>query len=152
MYTGLVTYGARHKSLMVVHHIIFVVTILILEMLYQMKKPYTDTTKRYLEGKRIGTMTISEFNRAVKRGQKYVLLDNYVIDVESFIGEHPGGSIMLTHNLGRDIGKYLYGAYSLENSVILHKHSHFAVKVLAKLTIARIEEENQYLTVSLSYN
>ena len=38
-----------------------------------------------------------------------------VLDVSRFMDEHPGGKFSLEHNIGRDISKFFYGAYQLEN-------------------------------------
>jgi cytochrome b involved in lipid metabolism len=38
-----------------------------------------------------------------------------VLDVSRFMEEHPGGKFSLEHNIGRDISKFFYGAYQLEN-------------------------------------
>lgn len=51
----------------------------------------------------------------VLKGSKFVILDDYVIDIGPFLGYHPGGKFVLEHNIGRDITKFFYGGYSLEN-------------------------------------
>ena len=44
-----------------------------------------------------------------------MILDDLVLDVSKFMGEHPGGLFSLEHNVGRDVSKFFYGGYSLEN-------------------------------------
>ena len=44
-----------------------------------------------------------------------VILDDLVLNVEKFKCEHPGGRFLLEHSIGRDISKYFYGGYTLEN-------------------------------------
>lgn len=116
-------------------------TLLALEVIYQLKKPYTVSDQSILLNKRLGTMTMADFEKSITHGRQYVLFNNYVIDVESFIGEHPGGSAMLLHHIGRDIGKYFYGAYSLERTMPRNQHSYFAFKILSKLAIAKLDHD-----------
>jgi len=58
---------------------------------------------------------LKDFQERVKNGEKLVVLDDMVLDVSSFINNHPGGNFSLTHNIGKDISKFFYGGYSLEN-------------------------------------
>jgi cytochrome b involved in lipid metabolism len=37
-----------------------------------------------------------------------------VLDIETYMAEHPGGKFSIEHNIGRDISKFFYGGYSLE--------------------------------------
>ena len=60
-------------------------------------------------------MTLDEFYVRIKNGEKLVILDDMILDVTKFMGEHPGGLFSLEHNVGRDISKFFYGGYSLEN-------------------------------------
>jgi cytochrome b involved in lipid metabolism len=46
------------------------------------------------------SMTIAEFEAAVERGEKYVVLDEFVVNVESYIAFHPGGKFAIQHNIG----------------------------------------------------
>ena len=60
------------------------------------------------------------------------MLDDYVLDISTFLNEHPGGSFSLEHNIGRDISKFFHGAYALENidQVPPHRHSNDARSVV----------------------
>ena len=62
-------------------------------------------------------MTAREFEQAIKNGRKLCILDDLVLDMEEFIDQHPGGRFVLTHNIGRDISKFFYGGYSLEDNL-----------------------------------
>ena len=59
-----------------------------------------------------------EFEALIKKGRKLVILDDMVLDLEQFLGKHPGGNFSLTQNIGRDISKFFYGGYSLESNEI----------------------------------
>lgn len=61
------------------------------------------------------SITLEDFEALLKKGEKLVILDDLVLDVSWFMGEHPGGLFTLEHNVGRDISKFFYGGYSLEN-------------------------------------
>lgn len=61
------------------------------------------------------TITLDDFSDRLQKGEKLVTLDDLVLDVSGFMGEHPGGLFALEHNVGRDISKFFYGGYSLEN-------------------------------------
>jgi len=89
-------------------------------------------------------MTIKEFEEAVKSGKKYVVLDEYVLDLESFLPYHPGGKFVLQHNIGQDVSKFFHGGYSLEGNMgprpaSGHKHTNQARKIVNKLIIARLD-------------
>jgi hypothetical protein len=40
-------------------------------------------------------MSREEFDEAVSKGKKLVILDNLVVDVTEFISQHPGGKFVL---------------------------------------------------------
>ena len=55
--------------------------------------------------------------------------------------EHPGGTFSLSQNIGRDISKFFYGGYSLENKIKVpeHRHSNDARMIVNDLIIGRLE-------------
>ena len=70
-------------------------------------------------------MKSEEFDEKIKKGAKLVILDGYVLDISSFMNEHPGGRFSLEHNIGRDVGKFFHGGYSLENlDLPMPHHTH----------------------------
>ena len=40
-------------------------------------------------------MSREEFDSCIDNGQKLVLLDDLILDVDKFIGEHPGGRFFI---------------------------------------------------------
>ena len=92
------------------------------------------------------SLTIEEFEEAVKNGKKYVVLDELVLDVEPFLTYHPGGRFVLHHNIGQDVSKFFHGGYSLEGNsgprpAFGYKHSNQARKVVNKLIVARLDAD-----------
>ena len=58
-----------------------------------------------------------------------MILDDLVLDISKYKFYHPGGMFVLQHNIGRDISKFFYGGYQLENYTglsSLHAHSGIA--------------------------
>ena len=58
---------------------------------------------------------------------------------------HPGGLFSLEANIGRDISKFFYGGYSMENyskSAPLNAHSNLARYIVNGLIIACIDYKN----------
>jgi stearoyl-CoA desaturase (delta-9 desaturase) len=62
------------------------------------------------------SMSREEFAQELKRGRKLVLLDDLVLDITEFVSEHPGGKFVMNHNVGRDISKFFFGGYCLEDN------------------------------------
>lgn len=83
-----------------------------------------------------------DFNKRVAGGEQLVLLDDLILDIRSFKSSHPGGKFVLQHNIGRDISKFFYGGYQLENSSGLkpYTHSNVARSIINKLVIGRLED------------
>lgn len=65
-----------------------------------------------------------------------------VLDLGKFVTHHPGGKFNLIQNVGRDISKYFYGGYSLENNLTAtpvtkgHNHSNYARLIVNDLIVA----------------
>ena len=77
----------------------------------------------------------------MQAGEKLVILDDFILDVSVFISEHPGGSFVIKKNIGRDVSKFFYGGYSLENivnPVPNYKHSNEARRIVNKLIIGKL--------------
>lgn len=90
-------------------------------------------------------MSRSEFDEALLRGEKLVLLDDLVLDVKDFIAHHPGGRFVIRHCVGTDISKFFFGGYCLENNLKSaskgHIHSNYAKMIVNDLAIAIYEKD-----------
>ena len=88
--------------------------------------------------------SVEDFHQMVANGQKLVILDDLILDVGEFMHEHPGGTFSISHNIGRDISKFFYGGYALENidgKVEAHRHSISARKIVKQLIFGRLMEK-----------
>lgn len=75
--------------------------------------------------------TSEDFNLEVKKGRRLVILNEYVVDIGEFTEYHPGGKFVMCINVGRDISKFFYGGYCLEDNnggrpAEGHNHSNYA--------------------------
>jgi len=110
-----------------------------MEAIYQYKSkfeiPFSYSKKREID--------LTDFNLRVSEGEQLVILDDMVLDVKSFLDDHPGGKFSLANNIGRDISKFFYGGYSLENTnkVGQHLHSNDAIKIVNHLQIGILVDE-----------
>lgn len=58
-----------------------------------------------------------------------------------FKWEHPGGSFLLEFHMGKDISKYFYGGYTLENESGLkpYTHSNVARAIVNSLVVGKLK-------------
>jgi len=94
------------------------------------------------------TISEEEFAQRVKEGEKLVILDNMVLDIGSYAYAHPGGAFLLEHNIGRDISKFVYGAYALDGNgndpsgeTERHAHSNIARKIANRHAVAALKQD-----------
>ena len=86
-------------------------------------------------------MSLEEFKTRSAGGELLIILDNLVLKVDNFASSHPGGKFVIQHNAGRDISKFFFGGYSLENypGAKGHNHSNFARMIANDLAIANLQ-------------
>lgn len=122
---------------------IFVITLSVGEYVHQkrLKSFYGLKTGKDF----VMSMTRAELDKAVIAGNKYVVLDNLILDVSRFIYMHPGGQFLIQHNIGKDISKFFYGAYSLEGNLTgvatLNRHSNYARMIVNDLAFATLQAD-----------
>jgi len=71
--------------------------------------------------------------QTTKRGRKLIVLDNFVLDVEQFLTQHPGGSSILNFWIGREATQAFNG--------LVYKHSKAARNLVAHLRMAKLAEK-----------
>lgn len=73
------------------------------------------------------------------QGLKWSILDNKVFEIKNFT--HPGGNFIFDYIHGREIGRFMYGAYGIEFMAgqTQHHHSKQALKVIKKNFIGTVD-------------
>jgi len=91
------------------HFVLFVV----LEIVYRLwrNKSGPLTTREVTK-----TLTTEEYEKLVHNGGKLCILDDFILDTERYASRHPGGQFLIEATVGRDVSKYFYGGYKMENS------------------------------------
>ena len=135
--SGLYLYDSPVTFLFYFHLGIMISLLIVIEILWQSKKTWKYTDIEEIEEKDLPSMTLRAFNK-FKNEKKLALFDHYVIDLDSYSFDHPGGKYVLDECIGKEIGKYFYGAYSLDNNIPVHKHSFMAGKILIKIAVAKL--------------
>jgi len=138
--SGLYLYDSPITFLFYVHLGILIATLIAVEIFWQlnMKWKYHHIAK--LEEKELPEMSIEQVRIS---DRKLAIFDQYVIDLGWYYVDHPGGKYVLDECVGKEIGKYFYGAYSLDNNIKVHKHSYIAGKILTKLAVGRLIQPNE---------
>jgi len=79
------------------------------------------------------------------KGMKWAMLDNKVFEFKNF--NHPGGNFMMDKIIGREVGRFLYGAYGLEipEGTKQHSHSILALRVIQDNFIGTIRRTHDIL-------
>lgn len=90
-------------------------------------------------------MTREEFDQRVKRGESLCILDDMVLNVATFKADHPGGLFLIDFHIGRDVSKFFYGGYVLENQsgMTPHTHSNVARSIVNRIAIAKLIEPSE---------
>jgi len=93
----------------------------------------------------VKTITSFEYEELVKEGKQLCILDDLVLDVGRYASRHPGGKFLIDAIMGRDVSKYFYGGYKMENSKsnrdAPYRHSMMARKVVSTLVYARLNQK-----------
>ena len=139
--SGLYAFQVSTRNLYFIQIIAIILCFLIIEITFCLinKKYYKAFIK--INKKNLKTMSLKAFNESNK---KLALFNDYVVDLTSYAYEHPGGTFVIQQWNKKDIGKYIYGAYSMEDNVSPHKHSFIAMKIVERLIWARIVPERQF--------
>ena len=145
--TGLVNYESPVKNLIYLHFAVYLIILVFMEILYRYRYKYKG--KGLVNKQNVPEYSQLQLNKMIREGRKLVLFNDYIVDVESFLDEHPGTRFVLTENLGREVGKYFYGAYAVEHDMPSHTHSSYAASIIEKLTIGKLKTvKNKPITES----
>lgn len=136
----------KQNALGIVHAVVFGLAMILFEILHQKYKrgeqPYTEP---------YAIITTEEFEKRVAAGEELMILDDLVLDVSKYLTEHPGGKFVVHHNIGRDISKFFYGGYVLENGTGQkpYTHSNVARNIVNSLAIGRLEQKAKTFTAKI---
>lgn len=61
---------------------------------------------------RSDTIELESFNTRIRNGEMLVILDDMVLNIDTYVSNHPGGEKVLQQNIGRDVSRYFHGGYS----------------------------------------
>ncbi|CDW78413.1 cytochrome b5-like heme steroid binding domain containing protein [Stylonychia lemnae] len=132
------SFNNDNNPYVIIHICLYFLVLIVCEGIYY---KFQERENNFIEPK--VTILRSEFKKRVAGGEQLVILDDLVLDISKFKLSHPGGKFLLDYNIGRDISKFFYGGYTLENGggCSPHSHSNMARCIVNTLVIARLEEK-----------
>jgi len=96
---------------------------------------WEDDADKFLE-----KMTMDSFMEATKLGTMLCIVDGYVLDITSFVENHPGGQHLLRYAAGSDITEEFVGKRDVDG--MRHVHSHSAVQLMKTFVKAVLVDNN----------
>jgi stearoyl-CoA desaturase (Delta-9 desaturase) len=72
------------------------------------------------------TITQGKFDQLIRENEKLIIINQRVVDVKSFVNEHPGGSNFIQSFIGKDATKEFTG--------VIYNHSNCAINMLSNLS------------------
>ena len=123
------------ETLVIAETVVFFALVILFEVLFQIYKKKEQPFREIND-----VMTREEFDNSIRGGEKLLILDDMVLNVESFRADHPGGQFLIDFHIGRDISKFFYGGYVLENQSGMspYTHSNVARSIVNSLAIAKL--------------
>jgi len=140
-------YPGKTYVLGLAHLFVFVILILFIEGIHQkFKKGEVDFNHTD------EIISRDDFDARIDEGEELVILDDLVLNISKFKTEHPGGRFLLEHNIGRDISKFFYGGYTLEQGVGLKpvQHSNVARTIVNHIIVGRLIERATTFSVRIT--
>lgn len=96
--------------------------------------------------KGLPTLTADQINEKRKNGDKFVMYDNFVCNVEKLVKEHPGGMLLISENIGRDVSRYMDATEAFSSSFSPHDHLYLSYRYLINsLAVGVFVDENQII-------
>lgn len=93
-------------------------------------------------------MTMADLRAGLQAGRKLCLWRGLVIDIGSndFAGRHPGGTFLLSRNIGEDITAWVSGLDAGGDGAFKpHAHSAFAIRLLLSMVIGAVKASSHDL-------
>jgi len=103
----------------------------------QVKQQKLDELKKTIDwGSPIDQLPVMTWEQVeqqtAKRGRKLIVLEGFVLDIEQFLSQHPGGNSILNFWTGRDATQAFNG--------LVYKHSKAARNLVGHLRVAKLQE------------
>jgi len=83
------------------------------------------------------SMPWEDLSARINKGEKLIVIENVVYDVQSFVDQHPGGRQTLLNVLGKDVTSLFKGVDAE------HEHTKEAYKFLAAMRVAVVREDHK---------
>lgn len=130
------------KTLVIVETVVFFILVIAFEVMFQIYKKKEQPFREIND-----VMTREDFDTRIRGGEKLCILDDMVLNVESFRADHPGGQFLIDFHVGRDVSKFFYGGYVLENQSGMspYTHSNVARSIVNSLAIAKLIAQSETL-------
>jgi Cytochrome b5-like Heme/Steroid binding domain len=142
--TGGLAYAERGHTLarilVILEVILFAILVIVFEIFF---RNYRGKEQPFKEVNEI--ISRADFDERVAAGHHLVLLDDMVLDVSRFRSEHPGGQFVIDFHNGRDVSKFFYGGYVLENQSGMkpHTHSNVARAIVNGMIIGKLKTASE---------
>ena len=101
VFTGLHCYDAVLKNYIFINYAAYIISFIALEIIHRLY---------FLKHKKFGSqegfdanlpkMTLTQFNKNVNEGKRYVIYNKFVINLAPYSGEHPGGRHVMDPVIG----------------------------------------------------
>ena len=141
--------NALAETLVIFEVILFSVLVITFEIFFQVYKkkeqPFREVQAR---------IPRHEFDERIRNGEKLVILDDMVLDVRRFRSEHPGGQFLIDFHVGRDVSKFFYGGYVLENQsgMTPYTHSNVARAIVNSMIVGKLNEASETFEGQITHN
>lgn len=78
-----------------------------------------------------------------RKNRKFVLYENYLINVNKFLEYHPGGQMALEENLYSDVGRYLTGNQAFKKNFKPHTHKYMTLKhIITSMAYSELRDDH----------
>jgi hypothetical protein len=141
--SGLYYYDSPVTYLFYIHVSVMIIILIIAEVFWRITWNWKYVSIDCLEKKNLPEMSVEDFHSSEKN---LVLFDQYVLDLGLYFMDHPGGKYVLDECRKKEVGKFFYGSFSLDDSIKVYRHSFIAGRIVIKLAVAKLIQPENILT------
>ena len=88
-----------------------------------------------------------------RKNKKFVIYENYLLDVSTYIETHPGGRNLLSDNLYGDVGRYMTGNQAYSSNFHAYDHNYATyIYALKKLAYGELVNDSNIVQTHNSIN